>query len=73
MPNSTFLGPSGAGNHRYYWDARRQLRYEWETRSGSEAPDDSVTVHDDGTGTVYTYRQLSLPAAPRQWRRIPGK
>jgi hypothetical protein len=73
MPNATFLGPTGGGNHRYYWDARRQLRYEWDTQPGGESPLDSVKVHDDDTGTMYIYRQLSLPAAPRQWRRIPSK
>lgn len=63
-------GISGAGNHRYYWDSDRQLRYEWDSRPDSFAPTDSITVHEDATGTTYIYRRNTAPAKPRQWRRL---
>jgi hypothetical protein len=58
MPNALKSISSSSTTHRH-WDATRQLAYEWESRpnSGSVAPDRSVLVREDRTGTTYVFRR----------------
>jgi hypothetical protein len=62
MPNA--LGKknlTNIGNTYRYWDADRKLAYEWQARPGSAAPDSTVTVHQQSTGAIYTYRRRPTP------------
>ena len=57
MPNAAQKSISSNGNHHYHWDADRQLAYDWLSQPGSVAPDKQVTVREQRTGTVYTFRR----------------
>lgn len=57
MPNAQRKNLTSIGNTYRYWDADRQLAYQWEARPGSAAPDSIVTVQQQATGAVYTYRR----------------
>ncbi|MCI1189535.1 hypothetical protein MON38_19095 [Hymenobacter sp. DH14] len=59
MPNAVQNSIASTGNHHYYWDASRQLAYQWRSRpgSGTVAPDKQVQVREDRTGIVYTFRR----------------
>lgn len=59
MPNAMQKSIQSIGNHRYVWDARQQLAYQWRSRAGEMAPDKLVTVREDRTGAVYTYARKS--------------
>lgn len=66
MPNALTARISGnstgtAGGQRYYWDAARQLGYEWRARRGQFAPDSLVTVRQQSTGATFTYRKRAKP------------
>jgi hypothetical protein len=61
MPNAVQKSISSYGNHHYHWDADHQLVYDWLSQPGSVAPDKQVTVREQRTGTVYTFRRK--PAA----------
>ncbi|MDO7854734.1 hypothetical protein [Hymenobacter convexus] len=62
MPNAARKSISGIGNRRYYWDADRRLRYAWQVKPGSEAPDSTVTVHDDNSDIAYIFRRRKSSA-----------
>lgn len=72
MPNASQRSVLSNGNRSYHWDATRQLTYEWPNYAGSMGPYNSVTVRDDRTGTVYTYRRRAYRPAARQWHRLPS-
>ncbi|GAB3580570.1 hypothetical protein [Hymenobacter daeguensis] len=59
MPNAAQRSIASAGNRHYYWDASRQLSYQWLSRPGSNtiAPDKEVLVREDRTGITYTFRR----------------
>ena len=59
MPNAMQNSIVSKGDVHHYWDADRQLAYEWRSRpgSGSVAPDKAVLVREDRTGTTYTFRR----------------
>ena len=61
IPNAQRKNLTSIGNTYYYWDADRQLAYEWPARPGSAAPDSTVTVRQQRTGTTYTYRRRPAP------------
>ncbi|MBF9143606.1 hypothetical protein [Hymenobacter properus] len=57
MPNAVQKSIASKGNLHHYWDAERQLTYEWRSRpgSGTVAPDKKVVVREDRTGLTYTF------------------
>ncbi|WP_210516595.1 hypothetical protein [Hymenobacter terricola] len=59
MPNAVQNSIISEGNLHHYWDANRQLAYQWRSRSGSGtvAPDKEVLVREERTGLTYTYRR----------------
>ncbi|WP_201979098.1 hypothetical protein [Hymenobacter rubidus] len=59
MPNALQKSIVSAGNLHHYWDADRQLAYEWRSRlgSGTVAPDKEVLVYEERTGITYTFRR----------------
>lgn len=59
MPNAVQNSIGSAGNRHYYWDASRQLAYQWQSRpgAGTVAPDKQVVVREDRTGIVYIFRR----------------
>jgi hypothetical protein len=59
MPNAAQKSIASSGNQHYHWDAKKQLVYTWLSRPGSQtiAPDKEVTVRDDRTDSVYTFRR----------------
>ena len=59
MPNAVQKSVKSIGNRHYHWDSNWQLAYEWLSRpsSGSIVPDKLVTVRQEPTGTIYTYRR----------------
>jgi hypothetical protein len=61
MPNALRKNLTSIGNTYRYWDADRKLAYEWQARTGSAAPDSTVTVLQQATGATYTYRRRSAP------------
>jgi hypothetical protein len=61
MPNAQRKNLTSIGNTYHYWDADRKLAYEWQARSGSAAPDSTVTVRQQSTGATYTYRRRPTP------------
>jgi hypothetical protein len=61
MPNAQRKNLTNIGNAYRYWDAERQLAYEWRAHPGSAAPDSTVTVHQQSTGATYTYRRRPTP------------
>lgn len=75
MPNSFPKSIRSIGNRHSYWDAERQVSYEWVSRSGGLAPDDLVILREEQTGNIYTYRQkVASKAVPRPWRSLtPNK
>lgn len=66
MPNALPKSISGAGSMRRYWDADRQLAYEWKAQPGRMAPDQVVTVHQQTTGATYIYRRRPTAAEARK-------
>lgn len=64
MPNALTKNLTKVGNTYRYWDATRRLAYEWPARPGSAAPDSIVTVQQQATGAMYTFRRRRAPAAP---------
>ena len=73
MPNSLSKSIRSIGNRHSYWDAERQVGYEWVSRSGSLAPESLVMVREEQTGNVYTYRQKVASKAASRPRRSPLK
>ncbi len=67
MPNALTKSITSIGNQHRYWDAARQLSYEWQSRPGQVAPDSLVTVRQQATGATFTYRRA--PARP--WKARP--
>lgn len=61
IPNAQRKNLTSIGNSYRYWDADRQLAYEWQARPGSAAPDSTVTVRQQRTGATYTYRRRLAP------------
>jgi hypothetical protein len=57
MPNALTKSISSVGNRHYYWDAARQLSYEWQSRPNQVAPDSLVKVRQQATGATFTYRK----------------
>lgn len=66
MPNALPKSLSSIGDTRHYWDADRQLAYEWKARPGSTAPDQVVIVRQQATGALYTYRRRPQMAEARK-------
>ena len=63
MPNGLSQRITSIGDRHEYWDAARQLRYEWQSRTDQVGPDSLVTVRQQATGATFTYRR-----APKQWK-----
>ena len=63
MPNGLGRSIASIGDRHEYWDAARQLRYEWQSRTNQVGPDSLVTVRQQATGAAFTYRRL-----PKQWK-----
>ncbi len=61
IPNAQRRNLLNIGNTYRYWDADRRLTYEWQARSGSAAPDSTVTVYQQATGATFTYRRRVAP------------
>ncbi len=57
IPNAQRKNLMSIGNTYRYWDADRKLAYQWEARPGSAAPDSVVTVQQQVTGAIYTYKR----------------
>ena len=59
MPNAVQNSIVSKGDVHHYWDADRQLAYQWSSRpgSGTVAPDKEVLVREDRTGITYTFRR----------------
>jgi hypothetical protein len=66
MPNALGKSILSIGDTHRYWDAARQLSYEWQSRAGQVAPDSLVTVRQQSTGATFTYRR-----AAKQWKARP--
>ncbi|MGI4738507.1 MAG: hypothetical protein ACRYG7_25340 [Janthinobacterium lividum] len=67
MPNALTKNILSIGDQHRYWDAARQLSYEWQARPGQVAPDSLVTVRQQATGAMFTYRR----APARAWKARP--
>jgi len=63
MPNALTKSITGFGNTHQYWDAARQLSYEWQSRPGQIIPDSLITVRQQATGATFTYRR-----AAKRWK-----
>ena len=59
MPNALPKTIKSIGNRHSYWDADRQLAYEWQSGPESVRPENQVTVIEQRTGTAYMYRRLT--------------
>ena len=57
MPNAAQKSIQSMGNQHSYWDATRQLVYQWQSGSGSVKPEQQVKVLEQRTGIAYTYRR----------------
>ena len=57
MPNAAHNSIQRIGNRYSYWDADRQLAYQWASSSGSAKPEQQVQVLEQRTGIAYTYRR----------------
>jgi hypothetical protein len=57
MPNAAVKSIKSRGNHHYYWDAARQLSYEWLSKPDQVAPSSIVIVHQQTTGATFVYRK----------------
>ena len=57
MPNAAPRSISSIGNQHSYWDADRQLAYQWQDEPGSVKPEQQVRVIEQRTGIAYTYRR----------------
>ena len=57
MPNAAAKSIKSMGNHHYYWDATRQLSYEWLSKPDQVAPSSLVIVHQQTTGATFVYRK----------------
>jgi hypothetical protein len=57
MPNAAAKSIISKGNHHYYWDAARQLSYEWLSNPDQVAPNSVVVVHQQTTGATFAYRK----------------
>jgi hypothetical protein len=73
MPNALSKNIQSIGNHHRYWDAARQLSYDWQSRSGQLGPDSLVTVFQQATGTTFTYRRAPAKSGRVRPQLIPGK
>lgn len=63
MPNVLGKSITSIGDTHRYWDAARQLSYEWQSHAGLLAPDSLVLVKQQATGATFTYRRT-----PKQWK-----
>ena len=70
MPNAAQKSIRSVGNHHYYWDAKRQLAYDWYSKEGKTEPDYMVLVREQRKDSLYTYRRANFkferPSKPRK-------
>jgi hypothetical protein len=64
MPNAAKKSIRSIGNQRYYWDADRQLAYNWYSKEGKTEPDIMVFVREQRKDIVYTYRRANAEIVP---------
>jgi hypothetical protein len=57
MPNAAAKSIKSIGNHRYYWDANRQLAYDWFSKDGILTPLALVNVRVQQQDIVYSYHR----------------
>jgi hypothetical protein len=57
MPNAAAKSIKSIGNHRYYWDADRQLAYDWFSKDGVLSPLALVNVRVQQQDIVYSYHR----------------
>jgi hypothetical protein len=57
MPNAAAKSIKSIGNHHYYWDADRQLAYDWLSKDGILAPLALVNVRVQQQDVVYSYHR----------------
>jgi hypothetical protein len=57
MPNAAAKSIKSIGNHRYYWDADRQLAYDWLSKDGTLGPLALVSVRMQQQDIVYSYHR----------------
>jgi hypothetical protein len=61
MPNGAQKSISSIGDHHYYWDAQRQLSYDWYSRGpATMAPFVLVNVREANKDFVYVYRRAHV-------------
>ncbi|MDQ2771371.1 MAG: hypothetical protein M3Y54_12840 [Bacteroidota bacterium] len=60
MPNAAQKSVLSTGNQHAYWDADRQLAYQWQSGPGSVKPEKQVKVLEQRTGIAYVYRRRQL-------------
>ncbi|MCC3151694.1 hypothetical protein Q3A66_01510 [Hymenobacter sp. BT770] len=70
MPNAAQKSISSIGDHQYYWDAQRQLAYDWVSRGSSKAPFMLVNVREQRKDVVYVYRRATVNGKPNY---LPGQ
>jgi hypothetical protein len=58
MPNAAGKSIMSHGNSHYYWDADRQLSYDWYSRDGTLKPFGLVYVRVKQQDIVYSYHRL---------------
>ena len=57
MPNAAQKSIQSSGNQHAYWDADRQLAYQWQSSPGTVKPEQQVKVLEQRTGIAYIYRR----------------
>ena len=70
MPNVAQKSIRSIGNHHFYWDANRQLAYDWYSKEGKTEPDIMVLVREQRKDTLYAYHRANFkserPPKPRK-------
>ena len=57
MPNAAQKSIQSNRNQHTYWDADRQLAYQWQSSPGSVKPEQQVKVLEQRTNIAYIYRR----------------
>jgi hypothetical protein len=57
MPNAAPRSIKSIGSHHYYWDASRQLAYDWLSKDGTLGPLVLVNVRVQQQDIVYSYHR----------------
>ncbi|WP_143080245.1 hypothetical protein [Hymenobacter arizonensis] len=70
MPNAAQKGLRSIGDHHYYWDAERQLAYDWISRGDSKAPFMLVNVREQRKNFVHVFRRADVNGRPNY---LPGQ